>query len=120
MASPDTRRTERSGMSSDTPSRDRIHAAIAVGLIPDHRPDHLWGGRASRGNCAACRMPVKMGEVVLEIQYIEDGGARTTTHDVHIRCYVALEDEWNRREAAGLTQHSPGSAASDLRREDRS
>ena len=104
-------------MSSDAPLRARIQAAIEAGWLPARRPDHVWAGRASRGHCAACRMPIKMGEVVLEIQFIEDGGARTTTHDVHIRCYVALEDEWIRREADVLEHHSPRSAASSLQQE---
>ncbi len=61
---------------------------------------------------------MKMGEVALEIQFIEDGGARTITHDVHIRCYVALEDEWDRREATRFMQHSPRPAASSMQHED--
>jgi len=100
-------------MSGDTLLRAKAHAAIELGRIPGRRPDHLRGGRASRGYCGACRSSMKMGEVALEIQFVENGGASTTTHDVHIRCYVALEGEWDRREAAGSMQHSPRPAASN-------
>lgn len=97
----------------NTLSRAKAHAAIELGRIPGRRPDRLWGGRASRGYCGACRSSMKMGEVALEIQFVEDGGASTITHDVHIRCYVALEGEWERREAAEFMQHSPRPAASN-------
>ena len=100
-------------MRSDTHLDAQILAAIEMGWIPARRPDHLWGGRASRGHCAACRAPMKAGEIALEIQFVDSGGARTETYDVHIRCYVALEDEWNRREA-GLAQQSPRLAASNV------
>ena len=99
-------------MGQDDEARARARAAIEMGWMPARRPDHLWGGRASRGHCAACRSPMNMGEVALEMQFVEEGGARTITHDVHIRCYVALEDEWNLREAVGFTKHSTGPAAS--------
>ena len=102
-------------MNSDSDARIKALAAIEMGWVPDRRPDHLWGGRASRGYCAACRSTMKTGEIALEIQFIDDGGARTATHDVHVRCYLALEDQWNRREA--VMQHSPRSTASKILKE---
>lgn len=101
-------------MSSDTLLHAKARAAIELGWIPGRRPDHLWGRPRLQRLLRGVPLLDENGGSGAGIQFVEDGGASTTTHDVHIRCYMALEDEWNRREAAGLMQHSPRPAASNV------
>jgi hypothetical protein len=87
--------------------------AIADGRIPGHRPGRTSGGRASTSHCPVCAAPLKQGEVVLEVEFPPNGEAGAV-RQLHIRCYVALEDEWNIRESAltsGAGQQAAAAAA---------
>src|SRR5687767_787527 len=96
MTSADTRRTERSGMSSETILRAKARSAMEGGRLPVRRPDNVWGGRASRSDCPVCRVPLKTGEIVFEIQYAAYNGTGPMTHDVHVRCYVCARRRMGR------------------------
>lgn len=88
-------------MSDDIVLRAKAHEAIATGRIPNRRPDRVWGGLASRGCCAVCGVPLKSGARILEVEFARDDGVGPIKHDVHIRCYVELENEFGNREAIG-------------------
>ena len=85
-------------MSEDLILRAKARQAIATGQIPNRRPDRMVGGRAYRGACRVCGLPTKLGEVVLEAEFITNDGESTINHDLHIACFLALEEEFNARE----------------------
>ena len=102
-------------MSDDTALRGQVREAIEAGRIPARRPDRLWGGRVSGSRCAVCGAPMQAGEVVLEVQFDGDGAAGAVTRDVHIRCFVALEDHLNSRDAfLAASDKQPSAAAANI------
>jgi hypothetical protein len=83
-------------VSDDNILRERARNLILAGIFPARPPDRMWGGWGGADRevkCIVCSSPVKQGEVRLEIEYELDSGAGRSNHQVHVRCYSALESE---------------------------
>jgi hypothetical protein len=100
-------------MSEDPSLREQARALLESDRLPGRRPNRIWGGPAYGANpCMVCGVPVRPGEVVLEVEFARDGAANP---HFHVRCFSALESEIRSLEAsarAALSDPAPGAASS--------
>lgn len=80
-------------MGDESVLRARAREAIKVGNLPDHRPEHVWGGPGSGESCAVCGDTVDKGDVELELQFAASPGAGAPNYHLHAQCFAAWELE---------------------------
>ena len=98
------RRRERiKEMGDESVLRARVRDAMKTGSLPDHRPEHVWGGPGSGESCAVCGERVDKEDVELEVQFTPNQGAGATNYHVHAKCFAVWELE---RRNGGFNGHS--------------
>ena len=66
--------------------------AATPNLLPNRRPDRMWGGPGVGIECTICRAPVKRDEVEFELEFVrDDGDPGRDKYHFHIRCFTAWE-----------------------------
>lgn len=90
-------------MGDESVLRARVREAMKTGNLPDHRPEHVWGGPGSGESCAVCGERVDKEDVELEVQFTPNQGAGATNYHVHAKCFAVWELE---RRNGGLNGHS--------------
>lgn len=89
-------------MSEESTLRKKAREAIQAGLLPNRRPDRMWGGRGDGADCAICARAVKQNELGFELEFAGDGAeGGSGNFPVHIRCFAAWEFERDKCEASG-------------------
>jgi hypothetical protein len=72
--------------SSDAPSQKNRDVVQAVKL-PNREPDRVWGGPSQGGDCVLCGLPIRRGELELEIEFHGNtGNPETERYRVHVHC----------------------------------
>jgi hypothetical protein len=72
----------------------KIRKAIAARVLPDRRPERMWGGSGSGADCVLCGEPVTAQQTELELEFAageRDKGP--TSYPVHVRCFSVWEME---------------------------
>lgn len=90
-------------MADEKALRTRAREAMKTGNLPDHRPEHVWGGQGTGETCAVCGYAVDKEDVELELQFASGQGAGATNYHVHAGCFAAWELE---RRSGGLGGNS--------------
>ena len=85
----------------DSILRAKARQAIEAGILPNRRPDRMWGGPGVGAQCTICGAPVKHDELELEMEFTLDDAPGPSKHHVHIRCFSALEFEMRGRLGGG-------------------
>ena len=80
-------------MGDESVLRAQAREAMKAGNLPDHRPEHLWGGLGSGAPCAVCGKVVDKEDVELELQFNSNRDGRATHYHVHAQCFAAWELE---------------------------
>lgn len=88
--------------------RARARAAMTAGHLPDHRPEHMWGGPGSGESCAVCGNAVDKDDVELELQFTSGHSSGTANYHVHGRCFAAWELERRSRSSNGQSLSESG------------
>jgi hypothetical protein len=89
-------------MTDEKTLRQRAREGMQSGKLPGRRPERMWGGRGSGGECAICGHPLTPDQFEFELQFSANGaGSGADGCHVHIRCFAAWEFERENSETAG-------------------
>lgn len=96
----------------DDALRERARLLLESGALPRRRPDRVWGGPGSGGECPVCGDRVAAEDVEMELEFAgEDGSLQVFVH-VHLGCFAALErasrqlaSSTNSSEINGMEKH---------------
>lgn len=80
-------------MADEKALRTRAREAMKTGNLPNHRPEHVWGGSGTGESCAVCGDAVAREDVELELQFASSQDAGATTYHVHAGCFAVWELE---------------------------
>ena len=80
-------------MSDQIRLREKARDLLQTGKVPSRRPDRMWGGPGCGEQCILCNASMTQYEIVLEVEFTQEDGARPTSHHFHTRCFSAFEVE---------------------------
>ncbi|MGH8666549.1 MAG: hypothetical protein ACREUX_19970 [Burkholderiales bacterium] len=100
-------------MSDEIILREKARALIRTGKLPSRRPDRVWGGAGFAGcPCMLCGVAIKHDEMAVELEFTRDAEDAINAH-LHVGCFLAVELEFVKAEAATAAPpsgHAPQSA----------
>jgi hypothetical protein len=70
--------------------RRLARAAMCAGLLPNNRPERVWGGKGTGSACAVCARSIDAIELEFELDF--EPPVR-----MHARCFAA----WNQERSGG-------------------
>ncbi|MPZ44092.1 MAG: hypothetical protein GEV05_11930 [Betaproteobacteria bacterium] len=104
-------------MSGENILREKARELIRTGKLPSRRPDRVWGGAGFAGcPCMLCGVAIKHDEMAVELEFTRNAEADSTNAHLHVRCFLALELELLKSEAAKMPTHPSHAPQSALPR----
>lgn len=75
----------------DNESRDAPHQkardVVQAVKLPNREPERIWGGPSLGGDCVLCGLPIRRGQLELEIEFDGNtGNPETERYRVHFCC----------------------------------
>jgi hypothetical protein len=92
------RRSPESTTPDDKFVREKAHAAVRDGTIPNRRPDGSWARPGGDVICSVCGLPITIVQMEFVLQFDRDGDkSEADEFHIHIRCFAAWEREQKRK-----------------------
>jgi hypothetical protein len=74
--------------------RRMAHAAMRAGILPNHRPERVWGGKGTGATCAVCARSIDAIELEFELDFeTPDENECNCPLRVHARCFSVWDQE---------------------------
>jgi len=88
-------------MSDERALRAQARQAMKLGSLPEHRPEHIWGGLGSGASCALCGKGIGPEDMEFELQYASNEHCGSGNYHVHVSCFSAWELEHRNESSNG-------------------
>jgi len=96
--------------------RHKIRKAITARVLPERRPERMWGGSGTGAECALCGEPVTSEQTELELEFA-DSGSGPASYTVHVHCFSVWEIERGRASGSPLPGANDHGTIMDRERE---